>query len=141
MIGLAVIAVDRWWKAFFLFGFDNAFAGRGVSFDLPDDRILGIMSVPPGWIIAAGVSVIIVLGLLLVLVFRRSPRAAVGVLFLLYGGGSNILDRVLVGSVVDYLTVPAIKVSFNLADALILAGAVWLFFFAIRRRSPKPVDS
>lgn len=72
----------------------------------------------------------LVLLLLLFLYFRGEPRTVW--LLLALAIGSNVIDRLLVGSVIDYL--PFGPVKFNLADLLILATVVWLGYHFLTKK-------
>ncbi|MFH1207202.1 MAG: signal peptidase II [Patescibacteria group bacterium] len=52
--------------------------------------------------------------------------------YIIIGAFSNALDRLKYGYVVDYMTLTGWPI-FNIADVLILAGAVWLAVRVIRR--------
>lgn len=67
--------------------------------------------------------------------FRLSGPALVGLAFYVAGGVSNLVDRVMRGSVIDFLNVgvgPLRTGIFNVADMAILLG-VGIFVFAHRR--------
>lgn len=79
------------------------------------------------------------LGLLAVLVVairrRTDGWAAVGLVLLVSGGASNWLDRLIRGSVVDFLNVgigPVRTGIFNVADVAIMAGAAVFLFAGFR---------
>ena len=67
--------------------------------------------------------------------FRLSGPALVGLAFYFAGGASNLVDRVMRGSVIDFLNVgvgPLRTGIFNVADMAILLG-VGIFVFTHRR--------
>ena len=73
----------------------------------------------------------------------RRPRFAgpssVGLVLFVAGGASNWIDRVLSGSVVDFLNVgigPLRTGVFNVADVAIMVGAGLVAFGAARREPP-----
>jgi len=69
--------------------------------------------------------------------FRLSGPALVGLAFYFAGGASNLVDRVMRGSVIDFLNVgvgPLRTGIFNVADMAILLG-VGIFVFTHRRES------
>lgn len=76
------------------------------------------------------------LALLVVAVRRRSDGwAAVGLMLLVSGGASNWFDRLLRGSVVDFLNVgfgPVRTGVFNVADVAIMAGAMMFMLAGFR---------
>lgn len=54
-------------------------------------------------------------------------------LFILIGGLSNLADRFMYGSVIDYIfTIPFAP--FNLADGLILIGIIWYWWSEYQKR-------
>ena len=74
-----------------------------------------------GWL-----SIIIIAGLLLYL--ARLPRTAtlmrVGLAMMIGGALGNLVDRVMAGEVVDFITTPLIPWVFNLADLFVNGGVV-----------------
>lgn len=103
---LGLFLLDQFLKFISLtFGF--GFVNRGISF---------------GWFPWISPLVFIILNLLLIATFfkfRQNPFAAA----VIAGGVSNLFDRVIRGGVVDYIGLWSLPV-FNLADALIVFGAV-----------------
>lgn len=80
---------------------------RGVSF--------GIME---GWI-----ETILIIGLLLVLTLKFREKG-IGWSFFLLGGWVNLMTRLYLGGVWDYLRLPVVNLWFNLADVLIVLGTM-----------------
>jgi signal peptidase II len=86
--------------------------------------------------------------LLVLAIATASDRSAgpfrVGVVLFVAGGASNWIDRVLRGTVVDFLNVgvgPLRTGVFNVADVAIMVGAGLVVIGVFRRRSPTaPVD-
>lgn len=75
-----------------------------------------------------------------VLRFRLSGPALVGLALYFAGGASNLVDRVVRGSVIDFMNVgvgPVRTGIFNVADMAILLG-VGLFIFTSRSLEPSP---
>jgi signal peptidase II len=67
--------------------------------------------------------------------WRRWTQA--GAVLIIAGGGSNLVDRLLTGGVVDFLNVGIGSLRtgiFNIADVAIMAGAVLLGTHAVQRR-------
>ena len=102
---------------------------RGVSFGMLD------MQSPMGRWILAGLALTIIVALL-IWMWRTDKRLVTGALGLIVGGAvGNVIDRVLLGGVVDFLDFhwagyhwPA----FNVADIAITCGAavlIWDSFF------------
>ena len=72
--------------------------------------------------------------------FRLSGPALVGLAFYFAGGASNLVDRVMRGSVIDFMNVgvgPLRTGIFNVADMAILFG-VGIFLFTSRWHEPSP---
>ena len=75
--------------------------------------------------------------------FRLSGPALVGLALYLAGGASNLLDRVVRGSVIDFMNVgvgPLRTGIFNVADIAIMVG-VGIFVFTQRHHEPATADS
>jgi signal peptidase II len=91
----------------------------------------------------AGVSLLIVLGVTLALL-RGSPGGGLGAAALgsIAGGAlSNVLDRMRLGGVVDFVEVRFWPADFNFADAAIRLGVVILLLalaLDLVRRRPQP---
>jgi signal peptidase II len=72
--------------------------------------------------------------------YRLSGPALVGLAFYFAGGASNLVDRVVRGSVIDFMNVgvgPVRTGIFNVADMAILLG-VGMFIFTSRWPEPSP---
>jgi len=72
--------------------------------------------------------------------FRLSGPAIVGLALYFAGGASNLIDRVVRGSVIDFMNVgvgPVRTGIFNVADMAILLG-VGIFIFTSRWHEPSP---
>lgn len=75
--------------------------------------------------------------------FRLSGPALVGLALYLAGGASNLVDRVVRGSVIDFMNVgvgPLRTGIFNVADVAILVG-VGIFVFTQHHHEPATADS
>lgn len=87
--------------------------------------------------VATGLGLVV---LLLVAIRRRTEGwAAVGLMLLVSGGASNWFDRLIRGSVVDFLNVgfgPVRTGVFNLADVAIMAGAALFVLAGFRASVP-----
>jgi lipoprotein signal peptidase len=99
-----------------VFRFD-LFLNRGVAFSIPFHG-------PVVWLLS--LIVLSVMGAVFYTdyVHRRHDRLAASSFFIL-GALSNLFDRVAFGSTVDYLIFFS-RSAVNLADAMIIVGAVWL---------------
>ena len=142
---LATIGCDQATKAVAI---SELAAGPDLSF-LSDTVRLGYVentggflslgaSLPPA-VRTAVFTVATGLGLLAVLVVAIGRRtdgwAAVGLVLLISGGASNWLDRLIRGSVVDFLNVgigPVRTGIFNVADVAIMVGAAVFLFAGFR---------
>ena len=76
---------------------------------------------------------------LLIYVWRRPPRsllARISIAFLIGGGIGNMIDRTLLGYVIDFIDFCAFpelwKWVFNVADAFVTVGTGMLMFYLIR---------
>ena len=106
----------------------GAFLGLGAQW--PEAVRLGLFTV--------GNSVLLALLVVLALRLRWSGALLVGACLFLAGGVSNLADRVVRGSVVDFMNIgvgPLRTGIFNVADMAILAGAIIVAFAVI---SPRP---
>lgn len=101
---------------------------RGIAFGLFDghDRVILI------------VGAIIVVALIIVAVsLRNDERMTIPLAFLLAGSAGNLIDRLLLDSVTDFLRFPHWP-AFNLADTFIIVGVLLL---ALRFLSTRDVAS
>ncbi len=80
--------------------------------------------------------VFLVLAIVAALIFIKQTRQ-LGVFLILAGALSNLIDRILRGSVVDFINV-SVWPSFNLADIAISAGlvSVAIYLFYPTKKSP-----
>jgi signal peptidase II len=87
---------------------------KGISF--------GTFAQGGAWVVAV---VSIVIAVLVVLLFYLGPRYSLPLALILAGSSGNLIDRLRFGFVWDFVTVPHWP-TFNVADAAIAIGAVWL---------------
>ena len=87
---------------------------KGISF--------GTFAQGGAWVVAV---VSIVMAVLVVLLFYLGPRYSMPLALILAGSLGNLIDRLRFGFVWDFVTVPHWP-TFNVADAAIAIGAVWL---------------
>lgn len=59
--------------------------------------------------------------------WRPQPAVATALIFVVLGGLSNVVDRMLVGSVIDYLIFFDLS-AVNIADGMILGGAIGAYW-------------
>ncbi len=103
------------------------FLNKGAVFSLPvPDLVL--------WPLAAAAA-----GLMMYLLarsWRVAPVAATGLLYVLLGGASNLIDRAILGGTIDYI-IFFDRSAVNMADGMILGGAI-AAYFGWRRAEIKP---
>ena len=77
--------------------------------------------------ILAGISAVICIVIIFAIFFLKSKDEKVSFSFylLLAGGFGNLIDRLFRGFVVDFIKTPFIA-TFNIADSLVVIGAIWL---------------
>lgn len=85
-----------------------------------------------------GIIIIILIALLSKVYRQKNLVLVIGILLILAGAFSNILDRIRHGAVVDYLQVSAWPTS-NIADIIIFVGAVIIILGVIRRTEKKSI--
>ena len=87
----------------------------GVAFGLPLNKTLTV--------ILTVIIIIILISILLKLYYKKNVWLVFSLSLIILGAGSNLIDRLKYGFVVDYINVPFFTV-FNLADAMISLGVV-----------------
>jgi len=99
---------------------------RGAAFGFLDDR--------PGWQNGLFIAIAIVISIIILQMIRQLERADLQVRIALWAvlGGAlgNLLDRVRLGSVVDFIQVSHYFPVFNVADSAITVGAALLIMDA-----------
>lgn len=70
-----------------------------------------------GWLLINGI-LLVVLGLIYV------KNQSLAMVLILAGGLSNFFDRIIWGSIVDWIKIPILLWSFNAADAVITMGVI-----------------
>lgn len=107
-------------KRFYYFGDNIVLAfqrNEGISYGLP---------VPEWLIIVLTLIIIMVIIFFIAMVIRKKDNFFYSPLtIILLGSFSNLIDRIRYGYVIDMLNLGNI-ISFNIADAMILIGAIWL---------------
>jgi signal peptidase II len=105
---------------------------RGAAFSFLSDA--------SGWQRGLFIAIGIVASAWIVYLLRRHPQQALfcaALSFVLAGATGNVIDRVLVGAVIDFLDFHAFGwhwPAFNVADAAITCGAVLLIWDGLRPR-------
>lgn len=129
-IFLAAVTVDRLLKQLALAGRTAGPADGGVRFELfPNPNIAFSISFP-AWLSLALIPIILA-GFLAfaVAAFRQVRWRRAALLFgIVLAAGSNYLDRVLYGYVVDYVSFGTWFPVLNLSDVAVVAGLVRLAF-------------
>jgi signal peptidase II len=97
----------------------HLFRNSGIAFSLP-------FSGPPVWILSFAILFGVCLMAARDVKAKRFDRAGAYAFFLL-GALSNLFDRIAFGFTVDYLIFFS-RSAVNVADGMILAGALWLVF-------------
>lgn len=111
---------------------ENTGGFLGLGADLPEGRRTAV------FVIATGLMLVAIA--VLALRWQWSPGAVLGATLFVAGGASNWFDRLIHGTVVDFLNVgigPLRTGIFNVADVAILLGLLLLLAAEYRRRSGK----
>jgi signal peptidase II len=141
VIAVSALLIDRalkylavLWNGFFVVGevFGAGFGAvqnAGVAF-FPNVRHAALIPLMVAALCAAAVAAAIAANRLAQTREKRKSLLTLGCFLLCAGGASNLLDRLLYGHVVDYLSlyIPGHGFAFNGADAMIVIGAIALLF-------------
>ena len=105
----------------------------------------GFLSAGAGWsprtrkvVFEAANGAFLLIALFMAFRYKWSRLAAVGLMLFVAGGLSNLIDRVAIGTVIDFLNVgigPWRTGIFNVADVAIMAGAAVMAVDNLRARS------
>ncbi|MFH1854816.1 MAG: signal peptidase II [bacterium] len=120
--GLVIVFVDQIIKRFLVIKFPslvliNSNLAFGINFTSP--LLLNILA--------------ILLFVVVIYFFQNKKILSVPVVLILSGAVSNLLDRIFLGGVADYIDFK-IWPSFNLADALIFSGSVLLVLQLLKKK-------
>lgn len=124
---IGLFACDRLLKALAASGVTRELAGDGLRFEL--FRNVGIafslpFSGPLVWLVSIGI--LAAVSVMAARDVRARVYGRVGAYgFFVFGACSNLFDRVVYGYTIDYLII-ASRSAVNLADGMIIAGALWL---------------
>lgn len=118
----AFFAADQALKAAVRHFIGTGHGGGWADFGVYTGTGIFFSGIRPGLVAVASVVVLTFLGLAEI---KREKRFSVGFLAVLAGGVSNLVDRVLLGHVIDVFRVFSLQ--FNLADVLIVVGCGLLF--------------
>lgn len=107
---------------------DNSLAGRIFSFSLDKNENMAFSLPFSGWWLNMFIMLILVLILIAIFKFKkRNAWTFTALWFVLMGGISNFIDRIIHGGVVDYISFLNLTV-FNLADLMVTLGIFCLIF-------------
>lgn len=104
---------------------------RGAAWSIFSDQTWGLL-------VLILVSTLVLFTLLWVLRKAEDLRAKIVLVLIIAGSGGNLIDRLRLGAVTDFLSFTFgtyIFPAFNLADAMITIGAALLIFFSIKDRT------
>jgi signal peptidase II len=116
---------------------ENEGAFLSLGSDLPDNVRFWVLAVIP--ILALGY-----FGFTLFFNNEVGPWQRIAFAFIIAGGGSNIIDRILEGKVVDFLNIGIGDFRsgiFNIADMAIMAGLFLILPMAFKSSAPKEKES
>jgi signal peptidase II len=104
----------------------------------------GFLSAGAGWrpetravVFQAANGAFLLIALVMAYRYKWSRLAAIGLILFVAGGLSNLIDRVAIGTVIDFLNIgigPVRTGIFNVADVAIMAGAAILAVEGFRRQ-------
>ncbi|MGH8633422.1 MAG: signal peptidase II [Burkholderiales bacterium] len=106
-----------------------------------------ILSDAAGWQRGLFVAIALIASAWIVFLLRKYPhqrRFALALSLVLAGAVGNVIDRILIGAVIDFLDFHALGYhwpAFNIADSAITCGAVLLVWDALRPRKSKNLDA
>jgi signal peptidase II len=99
-----------------------------------------ILSDAAGWQRALFIAIALIASIWIVYLLRKYPQQrlfALALALVLAGAVGNVIDRILIGAVIDFLDFHALGYhwpAFNVADSAISCGAVLLVWDALRPR-------
>ena len=94
----------------------------------------GIMNGTPGLTLAlSGAACAVILGVIYLADMKTLTR--LGLSFMAGGAVSNLLERIFLGYVIDWIPVPFFDLQYNLADVAISLGAL-IVFISMSKQSP-----
>ncbi len=148
VISLVLIGIDqltKWLAVTYLEGSDPFVLISGILSFSYRENTGAAWSILSGqrWLLIAGTSIMLI-ALIAVLVsgmFKNHKGAIVGGVAVVSGGIGNLIDRIFRGYVVDFIKTDFINFPvFNVADCLIVCGAVWIFIYFVFIYSDSPAD-
>lgn len=99
-----------------------------------------LLSDAPGWQRGLFIAIALIASVWIIWLLRKYPRErlfALALSLVLAGAVGNVIDRIRIGSVIDFLDFHALGYhwpAFNVADSAITCGAVLLIWDALRPR-------
>ncbi len=144
MIIILLILLDQWSKGLAerLIGLGGVFTVIPGFFELTCIHNKGaawslFSSQAWGLVFLIVLSSIVLFALLWIMRKAEDPRARAVLILLIAGSAGNLIDRLRMGAVTDFLSFifgSYVFPTFNLADSLITIGAILLIFFSIKDR-------
>jgi len=135
------VFADRWlkWLAFYVLSDKKIpLAGDFLNFSLTKNENIAFSIPLSGWALEATIfALLAAIAAVILLKGRELGRKRLFFVLILFGGMSNLYDRLSYGYVLDYFDFSYFTV-FNLADAMITIGASGLFLAALRPVNKKP---
>lgn len=114
---LLLVIVDQLSK-YLALKFNFGFINSGISFGL-------FSSFAFSWLL------FLISGFIIIMFLLSRSKPTLPLWLIILGGFSNLIDRVIRLGVVDFINLPIIPV-FNLADLMIVVGAIWLFIDLVK---------
>lgn len=120
---IVLFLVDRFFKKAFVIQ-EAFFTNENIAFGLELDMTMIY--------ILTGVILFLMLGWLIYLYRKNLLVQILGLSLMIGGATSNLIDRVKLGHVIDYINFPYFSI-FNLADVMIVVGACILIFIFLKK--------
>lgn len=133
---IGLFACDRVFKMIAASGAAREIAGNGLRFELFKNAGIAFslpFSGPFVWLISIGILAAVSVMAARDVQSRVYSRIGAYGLFV-FGACSNLFDRVVYGYTIDYLII-ASRSAVNLADGMIIAGALWLLLQTPRAKT------
>ena len=104
----------------------RAVAGKFVDVSHNSGAAFGIMHSTPGLALTlSGIACAVILGVIYLADMKALTR--IGLSVMAGGAVSNLLERIFLGYVIDWIPVPFLDLQYNLADIAISLGALIVF--------------
>ena len=101
-------------------------AGELVTISHNPGAAFGLMKGSPGTaLVLSGLACLVIVGVIFLADVR--PAVRLGLSLMAGGAVSNLLERIFLGYVIDWLPVPFLDLRYNLADVAISLGALTVF--------------